>query len=487
MKRADYELGLAHSFSMGHVPGCPFSHLQLSRKLDPLPNPIPSRASPSLSESRGISTVSSVSRSHRRHHKGSRKMKPGHRVRKGAGNLRVYKFGTYPSASLHPVDPASPSSPGTEQGSVYSDGSSESIEQVKATIRTIKPMESDGSKSSVHDFSFWTIADGWDKRPRPLTTASYRSLGCRTASSGRRIDEMTRPISIFCSRTRKYNSLMYDNSFVGLVPKEDQAARYSPGPIYNTGAFPTPTWPHRYRNENRLAGGANRFIDGQSIFPKSQGDAALFLPSESQVREEGHVLACRTPFAHQARSATFYSGIQPASLIVENEVVLKPFLRTRSALTLRLPLTRQTRKSPKGATTLSCRRHVLGSIYEECLYSVSPGPMHDVSKACRKVSTSRFEPHNVIFGAPMYGEAIKREMLERGQTFIQRLRKKHLAPPEPEEDDSSCKSSGSRSIYHARMASEKKLHHSWRTIYKDCLTVSAYAAKIAAQQQNCLW
>jgi hypothetical protein len=133
--------------------------------------------------------------------------------------------------------------------------------------------------------SFWNMGDGWDNRPRAHTSESYRTLGHRTASSGRRIDESSRPSSTYSSTTSKYTPLQFENEFVmGIVPKKNQCTLHSPGPIYNTRQFPPVEWPHHFEPENNSFGIGARFQIGRSFIPKTYGADALYYPSETQVR-----------------------------------------------------------------------------------------------------------------------------------------------------------------------------------------------------------
>ena len=133
--------------------------------------------------------------------------------------------------------------------------------------------------------SFWTLSDGWEHRPRPSTSSSYRKLGHKTiAATGgsNQIDPLHHyhPGSSFCSLTARGAS--HPSSFLYWSNGSDIS------PCATTYHLP-PSFapkPPRYITQNRYFGLSRRFLSGQSFIPVAQGADALFNPSESQVGYE---------------------------------------------------------------------------------------------------------------------------------------------------------------------------------------------------------
>lgn len=130
---------------------------------------------------------------------------------------------------------------------------------------------------------FWTIADGWAKRPRPKTSQAYRLLGGHTSASGQHVDPATRPSSVFCSKTNKYTSVMLDDRLVNLRPRRENQYNRSPGPKYNIRSDPTHVWGAQRDNRNTGFGKDKRFMPGRSFMPKNYGPDAAYNPSIKQV------------------------------------------------------------------------------------------------------------------------------------------------------------------------------------------------------------
>ena len=180
----------------------------------------------------------------------------------------------------------------------------------------------------------WTVADGWDHRPRPQTSPSYRSLGHYTCANGRwrlggsgssgstssssgsnnravpehdhhhhrnkhrlhhhHLTTMS-TTSTFSSTTGRYTPLQCSTDSLTTVPPKDpsqsssssdERRMKSPGYIYECSTFPPVEWPHRsYLRDKGLGGTSTRFADGlsTSFIPTTCGSGKLLMPCENQV------------------------------------------------------------------------------------------------------------------------------------------------------------------------------------------------------------
>jgi hypothetical protein len=78
---------------------------------------------------------------------------------------------------------------------------------------------------------------------------------------------------------------MFENEFVNLKPKRDQACQHSPGPKYNVRGELAHKWgvQNEENTNNKAFGKDKRFVAGRSFVPINYGPNAVYLPLDTQV------------------------------------------------------------------------------------------------------------------------------------------------------------------------------------------------------------